>query len=289
MRLAYCSWPSRRTKVRVTWRDWCDEGDRGHIVADTPQTRTDKIAPAAAAQVEPARAAGGARTGGHVDEGGQPGDLPIVRGLDAGMVSLREFPLRRWYYADPHWYYHAPALEHRLSDDAKFYELVDPPLRPLCRAARAAGLSTTPSCAGHFYMKERFARLWATLQRDADGIRGGGLAVCDSESGAPCVFQDPAYVLPWTDFDAFFAQVDALQRQGYLGLAVPPRRAACVNGLVDGSALPAGVEIGLDPELTSALGQPLIGIRVSPANLSERERLWAAVTRHVQAALATTI
>ena len=72
-------------------------------------------------------------------------DATVVMDLDSNIIAQRLFPLRKWYYANPLWYYHAPAFEHPLRTDQKFFKLVDPALRELCHVLLEAGLCTTPS------------------------------------------------------------------------------------------------------------------------------------------------
>ncbi len=216
--------------------------------------------------------------------------LPIQADLSAGLVPLSEFPLRKWYFAadaphPPRWYYHAPALEHRLRDDPEFYELVDPPLRELCRLVRDAGLCTTPSCSGHFYAKERFARIWDDLQRESRAIRHDGLELVDSESGAGVRFRNAAYTLPWQEFGEFHAQVDALQRQGYVGLAIPPARTGLVQRLASDAFATPAARIIVESRLGRLFGQPVFGVYVDAESTDERDATWAEVTGYLRGVL----
>src|SRR5262249_20831239 len=149
---------------------------------------------------------------------------PVLTGLDPGIIPQRTFPLRRWYYANPLWYYHTPATQHSLRTDAQFYELVDPDLRELCQALLAAGLFTPPSCQGHFCPRHRFERVWDELSREAETVRGSGLTVRDSETDCPYRFQAVDYQLPWRSFDAFLHQAYPHQNHGYIGIAIPKDR-----------------------------------------------------------------
>ncbi len=226
------------------------------------------------------------------------GVCPGLASLDPSFAPLRTWPLRKWYYAQrrdgaaPLWYYHVPAREHRPSDDPRFYDLVDPPLRRLCRLIHAAGLMTTPSCAGHWYLRERFVRIWDELQQNADVIRGVGLTVLDSETGQCGVFREPAYRLPWRDFDEFFWRAAALQRRGYIGIAIPPNwrspaeRANLVQRLQNKRIAMPAATMRFDAELSRVLRQTLCGVFVTPATLDERGAAWSEVTDYFEAALA---
>lgn len=212
--------------------------------------------------------------------GPEPG-LPALAHLSPAIVPLREFPLRKWYYADPHWYYHAPALQHRLATGPDFYKLVDPLLRELCRLLHGAGLMTTPSCQGHFYLGGRFEQIWETLQRDAAEIRSAaGLLVRDSETHEPARFHDPQFALPWPDGPSFVAEVQVGQRNGYLGIALPPEQPALLEQLCSRPLAVEFVTAGIDPELARALGQPIFAITVTPPGIAERDAAWRRITEY---------
>jgi hypothetical protein len=215
---------------------------------------------------------------------GSPAPRPIP-GLEARIIPQRYFPLRNWYYANPLWYYHAPAKQHRLRTDAHFYELVDPALRELCETLLAVGLCTTPSCQGHFYPRTRFERIWHELQREAAAICNGGLVVHDCESDQAYRFTNKNYRMPWRDFETFYAEADRHQNEGYLGIALPPDRTDLMERFE--AATPHGVpaRIQCDEELTRLMGRPLVGVLVEPRTPEERDRSWSEVTRSIQAVL----
>jgi hypothetical protein len=211
---------------------------------------------------------------------------PILTGLDPGIIPQRAFPLRRWFYANPLWYYHTPATRHRLHTDAQFYELLDPDLRELCQALLGAGLYTTPSCQGHFYPRQRFERVWDELSREADSIRESGLVVHDSETDCPYQFQAPQYQLPWPDFAAFLEQAFPHQNHGYIGIAVPLDRTRLLNRLKADAYQSPPARIEPDGELSAALGQPIFSVHGDAEAPEERDAAWKAVTHYVRAVLA---
>ncbi|HKQ49794.1 MAG TPA: hypothetical protein VJZ71_17100 [Phycisphaerae bacterium] len=208
-----------------------------------------------------------------------------VSNLDARIIAHRLFPLRKWYYASPLWYYHAPAREHCLRTDSHFYELVDPVLRELCKTLLDAGLMTTPSCQGHFYPRARFERVWDELVRESGAICNGGLVVHDCESDRSYHFASDSYRLPWRDFETFYYEADRHQNEGYLGIMFPPALADMARRLEAAFLPDVPARIEQDVELTRLLGQPLVGVYVSPASPDERDRAWRKVTRCVQEVL----
>jgi hypothetical protein len=212
-------------------------------------------------------------------------ELPRVSGLEAGLIPLRTFPLRKWYYANELWYYHAPAFEHRLIADPKFFELVDPQLRELCRCLLSAGLRTSPSCQGHFHSRERFRRVWDELSHEEELIRSSGLLVRDSESEEPFAFSEPEYRLAWPDFASFFEQASRQQQHGYIGIAIPNGQPELVARFCDHRVVLDGVRIEPDTELGGIFGQPFVSVSVESRSREQRDAAWAAVTAHVKGLL----
>jgi hypothetical protein len=206
----------------------------------------------------------------------------LIENLECGMIPLREFPLRKWYYVSPLWYYHAPSTEHRLRLNPKFFELVDPQLRDLCAAALAAGLCTTPSCQGHFYPRSRFEAIWIGLQEDASQIRAKGLALTDAETQEKRVFRQGGWELPWDSFADFYREVNDAQAHGYIGLAVPHERASLVRRLQDNAFDFGAARIELDEDLSERLDCALFGVYVSAATPNENAEAWAAVTAYLK-------
>src|SRR5205823_11712163 len=98
---------------------------------------------------------------------------------------------------------------HETSTSQKFYELVDPELRDLCRLLHDAGIATTPSCQGHSYPRERFERIWDSLTTEEPQIRGEGLVVKDSENQRKYLFRDAGYNVPWQSFGHFYDEASA--------------------------------------------------------------------------------
>lgn len=218
---------------------------------------------------------------------GSPESPPAIAGLQAGLIPLREFPLRKWFYVTPLWYYHAPSLQHHLNRDPNFYELVDPLLRDLCFLLQRAGLYTTPSCQGHFYVRGRFEKIWADLKRDEAAIREGGLIVKDSETDQAYLFQNPAYALPWESFEQFYHETDAHQNKGYVGIVIPPDRVELLETLQTCRFESPCARIAFDPQLTATLGQPLLGVHVEPPTRLQRDAAWQAITTYFRFVLST--
>lgn len=145
-----------------------------------------------------------------------------ISGLRADLAPHHEWATRRWFYANPIWYYHRQCAAHEIRAGGRFYQLVDPALREVCRLLNDAGLRTTPSCQGHSYPRLRFEQIWAELTREAPAIRGDGLIVRDCENDEPYLFREADWEVPWRSFAAFYDEAAAHQTEGYLGIIVAP-------------------------------------------------------------------
>src|SRR5438067_13857656 len=132
--------------------------------------------------------------------------LPKISGLRAGLVPHHEWAISRWFYANPIWYYHRRSAAHEICASGRFYQLVDPDLRDVCRLLNDAGIRTTPSCQGHSYPRERFETIWAELKREEEPARGPGLVVKDCENDQPYLFRDPDYLVPSASFEDFYRE-----------------------------------------------------------------------------------
>jgi hypothetical protein len=205
-------------------------------------------------------------------------DLPTVEGLSAGIVDHARWAVSKWFYANPIWYYHRRGTDEELCTNRKFYDLVDPGLRPLVKLLHDHGLHTTPSCEGHFYPRSRFEQIWAELTREANDIRGEGLIVKDSETDKPYRFRDRAYQLPWPTFDAFYAQAGEHQGMGYLGVLLPCDCDAVADRLAELECDEPNLRIAFDVENGKRLGGRLLGILAKPRSTAERASIWGVVT-----------
>lgn len=202
-----------------------------------------------------------------------------IGNLRADIVPHAHWAVSKWFYADPIWYYHRRGTDEELVAGRRFYELVDPELRELCRLLNEHGLHTTPSCQGHFYPKTRFEKIWAELGREAELVRGEGLVVKDSETQKEYLFCEGDYTLPWRTFEEFFAQAGEHQGMGYLGVLMPARDCGELTGLLRSAECDSSsLRMRFDPENGRALGGELFGIMVRPRTPTERARIWREVT-----------
>ena len=215
-------------------------------------------------------------------------ELPRVEGLKAGLVPHREWAVSRWFYADPIWYYYRRSTSHEICPGGRFYQLVDPELREVCRLLHEAGIGTTPSCQGHSYPRERFERIWNELKREEDPIRGDGLVVKDSESQKEFVFREPTYRVPWGSFDEFYKAAGTHQNLGYLGLIVPTELGELAEWLAADGHCTDVTRVEEEPEVGRLLGGRLFGIHVNAEDPARRGDEWRAVTEYIRETLGRT-
>lgn len=214
--------------------------------------------------------------------------IPTISDLRADLVPHNRWATRRWFYANPIWYYHRQSAAHEIRLSGRFYQLVDPDLRDVCHMLNDAGLHTTPSCQGHDYPRQRFEQIWQELQREAPAIRGEGLIVRDCENERPYLFRRADWQVPWPSFDAFFGEAAARQCEGYLGIVVPPSRASVEAKLRHDPYHTRWSALQIDDEAGQELGGTLFGIHVKAPDGAERSREWQRFTRYVKDVLRAT-
>lgn len=203
--------------------------------------------------------------------------LPTITGLNVGFVPHRKWSLRRWLFASPIWYYHGPRTSQRIVAGRRFYELVDPLLRDLCRELNDHGLATTPSCEGHFHPPSHFRRVWEELRREEPLIGGEGLVVHDAETDEAYLFREPGYRLPWKSSQEFLQQAMRQQGIGYLGIVVPGERRQ-IAGTLQSICGPLGY--------ASVLCEtPLFHLFVSAGGPMQQRDAWQEITDMIRAML----
>ena len=211
-----------------------------------------------------------------------PGMRPSpVTGLRADLVPHRQWGLCRWFYASDLWYYHRPGVAHEVRPDGKFYRLVDPDLRDLCRLLNEAGIRTTPSCQGHSYPRERFEHIWSELEKQQPLIRGDGLVVKDCENDLPYVFREMSYRIPWPSFDAFYDEAGAHQNLGYLGVLVPHHLPGIAQRLSDDHYTTRFTKLSADEDLSQIFGLPVFEVLVNAMDPQSRWAEWKAFTCYI--------
>ena len=209
----------------------------------------------------------------------QTNPIPIAD-LHADIVPHCRWATRKWYYANPLWYYHRPGMNGELNANRKFYDLVDDDLKCLCHVLHECSIHTTPSCQGHFYGRQHFQQVWDELVREAQTICADGLIVKDCETDQPYKFMNPRYGLPWQNFDEFYDQAQARQHLGYLGVIVPYDRSGLYHTLRNETSQTDRARIVFDEALSSSLHGWMFHIVIKPHNPHDRLAQWTALTQY---------
>ena len=204
-----------------------------------------------------------------------------ISGLLAGLIPHREWALRRWFYANPIWYYHRRSAAHEIRVGGRFYQLVDPALREVCHLLNEAGVYTTPSCQGHSHPREHFEKIWDELRREEPLIRAQGLVVKDCENDERYLFRQADYQIPWRSFEDFYRDAAAHQKVGYLGILVPDDRADLAKALEAGGYRIPAAEISTDERIDAFVGGTLFEVRVETADPRVRDEQWRTFTDYV--------
>ena len=205
--------------------------------------------------------------------------MGAITDLEVGIVPHREWALRQWFYANTLWYYHRLAQSHQLNTNPRFYELVDPDLRPLCKMLHDQYIPTTPSCQGHFYPRQHFEDIWHELRLEAVRARDRGLAVRNAESGDACIFVNHEFQLPWDDFDSFFMQAGPHQNTGFIAFVLPQERAGLADQLRANPCPIPAAKIDEDAALSRRLGGPTFCVQVRTSSPREQSKIWNEVTK----------
>jgi hypothetical protein len=204
-----------------------------------------------------------------------------ISDLRADLVPHREWAVSRWFYSNPIWYYHRRSFDHEIRPGGRFYRLVDPELREVCRLLNDAGAQTTPSCQGHSYPREHFEKVWDELRREETLIWGEGLVVKDCENDESYLFRQGDYRVPWPSFADFYREAAAHQNVGYLGILIPADHGNLARQLrEDGYATPA-TRLRPEEQTGALLGGTLFEVRVETADPAARTAEWRAFTKYV--------
>jgi hypothetical protein len=204
-----------------------------------------------------------------------------ISGLRADLVPHRDWAVSRWFYSNPIWYYHRRSVAHEICPSGRFYRLVDPELREVCKLLNDAGAHTTPSCQGHSYPRERFERVWDELRREKLLIRREGLVVKDCENDESYLFRQSDYCVPWPSPADFYREAAAHQNVGYLGMLVPEGHGDLARQFWDGRYTTPATRLRPNEQIGALLGGTLFEVRVEATDPPTRAVEWRAFTKYV--------
>ena len=141
----------------------------------------------------------------------------------ASYVSFAHFDRLRWFLPErapgvPVWHYWLTRSKPNGGSGVDM-ATVDPMLRNIVRYAHSRGISTLPSCQGHFYDPVDFQRMYAGLVEDADAIRAGTLLFRDTETGERYQPRFPEWVPP--NKEVLHCDLQNISGAGRLGFSFP--------------------------------------------------------------------
>lgn len=115
------------------------------------------------------------------------------------------------------WYYFFPtSRSFELPSNPEFYKTVDKDLIKTVKLLHSEGIPTTPSCSGHFFDSDYYAKVYKKLQSNARKIVSNGIILENSETGTKYFYKNNTYELPW-DVDFFVGKSLKYQTVGVLG------------------------------------------------------------------------
>lgn len=200
----------------------------------------------------------------------------VTGAFSAAYVPPDGFLGRSWFLPlrpGVRWFYHAPRLARPLPAQAALDATLDAPLVPLVIWARAEGLTTGPSCAGHTVTPGAAAVVWRGLVADAVAVRGAGLVLADVETGARWRWRAPGYRPPYPSAAALDRDLHAHERAGLLPLCGP----AAVLGRVGRAAQRV-------PWASADVAGPWLRLRVRAPTEAAQRAAWAALAVELGAA-----
>jgi hypothetical protein len=124
----------------------------------------------------------------------------LGKGFGVEFIAPKEFSSKEWWLPirpGLRWFYHTQRRERPSSSAHLITGTLDEELVPLVRAARALGLETEASCAGHAVSADYTKKLYVELLRDAKRVNNKGLPLVNVETNQVVCWQDPNYTLPW--------------------------------------------------------------------------------------------
>ena len=138
------------------------------------------------------------------------------------LVPHQSFHKFDWYKSEhTPWYFHEYTDKvNVLSTGENFIESVDIILRPLVQILHSKNIRTTPSCSGHFYVKEHYDEIFSKLHLQAKLIREKGVEFTNVETGEKRFYHNPEYLLCYNR-EEFIDIVSDYSKRGIIGFEDP--------------------------------------------------------------------
>ena len=193
--------------------------------------------------------------------------------MRAEYVAPAGFGQRAWFAPERpgvRWFYPQPRGARPPALPAALDATLDTQLVGLVRWARAHGISTGPSCAGHSLSPHAAALIFEGLQSDARQVRGPGLVLRDVETGERWRWRRPDYRAPFASARAVEAALLPHARDGLLPLQGP---AQGLRRILDAA-------VGI-PYLTTVMDKSRLSVHVRAPTQARQDRAWLCLTQRL--------
>lgn len=193
--------------------------------------------------------------------------------MRAEYVAPAGFGQRAWFAPERpgvRWFYHQPRGARPPPHPDVLDATLDAPLVGLVRWARAHGISTGPSCAGHSLSPRAAALIFEGLRHDERLVRGPGLVLRDVETGERWRWRRPDYRAPFASARAVEAALLPHARDGLLPLQGP---AQGLRRILDAA-------VGI-PYLTTVMDKSRLSVHVRAPTQARQDRAWLCLTQRL--------
>ena len=193
--------------------------------------------------------------------------------FSAAYIAPADFGQRAWFAPERpgvRWFYHRPRGPRPPALPAALDATLDAPLVGLVRWARAHGLTTGPSCAGHSLSPRAAALIFEGLRHDERLVRGPGLVLRDVETGERWRWRRPDYRSPFASARAVEAALLPHTRDGLLPL----------QGSAKGLRRILAAAVGI-PYLTTVLDKSSLSVHVRAPTQALQDRTWLCLTQRL--------
>ena len=138
------------------------------------------------------------------------------------------------------------------------------------------GISTLPSCAGHFPSDDDLWALYQNLMKDAEWVRSYGLTLKCVETGELDVHRDPSWRLPY--YETWAAETKKYSGIGRLGMVLPQN---IVPQFQANLADMSGVRVEVKPTDDGGPNR-IVTIITQTKNLEHRDNTWGTITHRLK-------
>lgn len=193
--------------------------------------------------------------------------------FSAAYIAPAAFEQRAWFAPERQgvrWFYHRPRGNRPPPRPAVLDATLDAPLVDLVRWARAHGITTGPSCAGHSLSPRTAALIFEGLRHDERLVRGDGLVLRDTETGERWRWRHPSYRSPFATARAVQTALLPHVRDGLLPLHGP------TQSLMRVAKAARGI-----PYLHTTLDKESLAVHVRAPTQTQQDHAWHLLSQRL--------